>query len=346
MAFAPPITTAKTSGRAQQKAPALNARPRDRAADAQATYVAAQPAAERKRAASAASFSFARLAIAAPSSSVVDASSVGGQVAVERSVDPHIAQSIPDTALLDSSGDNPVTHLHEHASIAAQIRLRTPPSSQAKLAIGPVDDEFEQEADRVADAVMRMATPPAADDRPAIRSAGPWIQRKCEACGADGDEPCTCVQRKVESSPPAARRDHAPPALPTGGQPLSSRDRRFFEPRFGADFSRVRIHSDAAAAEMAQALHARAFTVGGHIVFGAGRFTPETQDGRRLLAHELTHVVQQEHRPNTIQRQTEPATDPRIVVTPTKGGVNITIAADTKLEGGEIYVLTVSTASA
>ncbi len=170
------------------------------------------------------------------------------------------------------------------------------------------------------------------------------IKRKCAACGADGDEPCACVQGKAESSPPAtlaAISDHTPSALRTGGQPLSSRDRRFFEPRFGADFSRVRIHSDAAAAEMAQALHARAFAVGGHIVFGAGLFSPETQDGRRLLAHELTHVVQQEHRPHAVQRQAEPAADPKIVVTPTKEGVNISITADTKLEGSEVFVLTV-----
>ena len=203
---------------------------------------------------------------------------------------------------------------------------------------------FEQEADRVADAVMRMSTPPAADGGPVIRSTGPRIQPKCAACGAGGDEPCTCVQRKAESSEPAplaAISDRAPTVLHTGGQPLSSRDRRFFEPRFGADFSRVRIHSDTTAAEMAQALHARAFTVGGHIVFGAGLFTPETQNGRRLLAHELTHVVQQEHRPHAVQRQAEPATEPRIVVTPTKEGVNITITADTKLEGSEVFVLTV-----
>src|SRR6266478_5375813 len=125
-------------------------------------------------------------------------------------------------ALLDgaSSGDNRVAHLRERTPWAARIRLRTPPRSQAKLAIGPVDDEFEQEADRVADAVMRMATPPAADDSPAIRSAGPRIQRKCAACGADGDDTCTCVQRKAESSAPAppavSTTDHAPSALRTG----------------------------------------------------------------------------------------------------------------------------------
>ena len=200
---------------------------------------------------------------------------------------------------------------------------------------------FEQQADGVADAGMRMATPPTVAQFPTIRSAGPRIQRTCTACGAGGDKPSTCVQREAVSSPPAPISDNAPSVLRTGGQPMSSHDRRFFEPRFGADFSRVRIHSDAPAAEMAQALQARAFTVGGHIVFGAGLFTPDTQDGRRLLAHELTHVVQQEHRPQVVQRQAEPATDPKVVVTPTKEGVRITITADTKLEGNEVFVLTV-----
>ncbi len=273
-------------------------------------------------------------------------------------------------ALLDgaSSGDNRVAHLHERAPIAARIRLRTPPRSQAKLAIGPVDDEFEREADRVADAVMRMATPPAADDGPAIRSAGPRIQRKCAACGADGDEPCTCVQRKAESSPPAplaAISDHAPSVLRTGGQPsaptaaprdaprsvaaalagparqLDSPARAFFESRLGVDLGTVRVHDHPRAAASAQELAARAYTVGSDIVFAAGRYQPATTAGRELLAHELAHVFQQEHRPHAVQRKAEPATDPRIVVTPTKEGVNITITADTKLEGSEVYVLTV-----
>jgi hypothetical protein len=346
MAFAPPIATA-ISAKAQQKLPPLNTRLRDRVVS-EATHVATERSAEEARLAPAASFSFARLAIAAPGSTV-GVSPADGQVAFGRTdreagrtagqaLDGPAAQALLDAT---SSGYTPIAHLQEGASTAARIRLRTPPGSLSNFAIGPVDDEFEQEADRVADEVMRMATPPAADNGPAIRSAGPRIQRKCEACGADNDEPCTCVQRKAESASPAVIRSDAPSALRGGGQPLSSRERQFFEPRFGADFSRVRIHSDAAAAEMAQSLRARAFTTGGHIVFGAGRFTPETQDGRRLLAHELTHVVQQQRRPHAIQREAEPAADPRIVVTPTKQGVNITITADTKLEGGEVYVLTV-----
>src|SRR5439155_15454735 len=77
------------------------------------------------------------------------------------------------------------------------------------------------------------------------------------------------------------------------GQPLPTSVRAFFEPRFEHDFSQVRVHTDAHAAESAQAVQALAYTVGSDIVFGAGQYAPATTAGQRLLAHELTHVVQQ-----------------------------------------------------
>ena len=92
------------------------------------------------------------------------------------------------------------------------------------------------------------------------------------------------------------------------GRPLAQPLRDFFAPRFGHDFSGVRIHTDARAAELAGAIQARAFAVGQEIVFGDGEFAPETSRGRQLMAHELTHVVQQERgaaqsSPGTIRRQ-------------------------------------------
>ena len=75
--------------------------------------------------------------------------------------------------------------------------------------------------------------------------------------------------------------------------PLSQSERTFFEPRFGADFSQVRVHADSKAAEMASAVNARAFTVGQDIVFGTVKYQPSVSEGRSLLAHELTHVIQQ-----------------------------------------------------
>src|SRR6185295_4906502 len=78
-----------------------------------------------------------------------------------------------------------------------------------------------------------------------------------------------------------------------GGAPLSNELRSYFAPRLGYDFSHVRIHDDGAAASAARAVQARAYTVGRDIVFGAGEFAPATREGRRLLAHELVHVMQQ-----------------------------------------------------
>jgi Domain of unknown function (DUF4157) len=77
------------------------------------------------------------------------------------------------------------------------------------------------------------------------------------------------------------------------GQPLDAGTRAFMEARFGHDFSRVQVHCDARAAESADAVKARAYTVGDDIVFGRGEYAPSTAKGRRLMAHELTHVVQQ-----------------------------------------------------
>src|SRR5262249_62030497 len=89
-------------------------------------------------------------------------------------------------------------------------------------------------------------------------------------------------------APPLVERVLASP----GGE-LERRERESFEPRLGRDFSGVRIHVDSAAAESARAVGAHAYAAGSHVVFGAGRYRPETDDGRRLLAHELVHVVQQ-----------------------------------------------------
>jgi hypothetical protein len=99
------------------------------------------------------------------------------------------------------------------------------------------------------------------------------------------------------ASTPANRQKIAPTivhdVLRSPGQPLNAETRAFFEPRFGQDFSHVRAHTDARAAKSADAVNALAYTVGQDIVFGAGRYMPETQAGRKLLSHELTHTVQQ-----------------------------------------------------
>jgi hypothetical protein len=85
-------------------------------------------------------------------------------------------------------------------------------------------------------------------------------------------------------------------SLKGGGQPLTASTRSFFESRFGADFSHVRVHTDSKAAETASSINAKAFTKGRDVVFNSGQYSPGTSSGKRLLAHELTHVVQQGER--------------------------------------------------
>lgn len=82
-------------------------------------------------------------------------------------------------------------------------------------------------------------------------------------------------------------------SLRGGGRPLPESSRAFFEPRFGVDFSNVRVHTDAQAAGIARSINARAFTVGKDVAFGGGQYSPETIEGKKLLAHELTHTLQQ-----------------------------------------------------
>jgi len=131
------------------------------------------------------------------------------------------------------------------------------------------------------------------------------LQRKC-ACGGSTSsggecEDCkkkseTTVQRKTSTASPQGST-LAPPivheVLRSPGQPLDAPTRAFFEPRFGHDFSRVRVHTDEQAAESARAVSALAYTVGDQVAFASGEYDPRTRPGQILLAHELTHVVQQ-----------------------------------------------------
>ena len=131
------------------------------------------------------------------------------------------------------------------------------------------------------------------------------LQRKC-ACGQHtiaGGECDGCskkdplLQRATRNSETETRNSGGVPqivheVLRSSGQPLETATRAFFEPRFGHDFSHVRVHTDSKASESARAVNALAYTVGRDVVFEAGQFAPHTNAGRRLMAHELTHVVQ------------------------------------------------------
>ena len=127
----------------------------------------------------------------------------------------------------------------------------------------------------------------------------PLVQRKC-ACGnsTDHEQQCeSCKQKDVQRKAAGGTRPAAPSivheVVGSGGRPLDTTTRTFFESRFGHDFGAVRIHDDTQAARSASAINADAYTVGNHVAFGQGGYAPGSRDGLRLLAHELTHVVQQ-----------------------------------------------------
>jgi hypothetical protein len=145
------------------------------------------------------------------------------------------------------------------------------------------------------------------------------LQRSCDCDNSAG---CECGQQAP--SLPWLQRQAGPAgsATPSGGaaaaalrgigsgRPLDVGSRSFMEPRFGRDFSDVRIHTDAAAADAARVLNAEAFTVGRDIHFAEGRYRPDTSPGRRLLAHELTHTVQQEGGQGVVARAVSGVSEP------------------------------------
>ncbi len=170
--------------------------------------------------------------------------------------------------------------LHQSIGNRAVQRLIQSHYIQAKLQVSTPGNQYEQEADRVADTVMRTPDPRGNSEvtisnRPQISS----LNRKCSEC-----------EKEVSREPGMESQIER---LRGGGQQLPQPLRAYFEPRFGHDFGGVRLHTGSHAVEAAQKINAKAFTVGNDVAFGAAEYSPETGAGKRLLAHELTHVIQQ-----------------------------------------------------
>jgi hypothetical protein len=165
---------------------------------------------------------------------------------------------------------------------------------QKKLKIGKPNDRYEQEADSVADKVMRM----------------PETKVQRQPMGEDKEEEPLQTKRTGDNTPKVTSSIESQiNSLGGGGRALSQSERAFFEPRFGHDFNDVKVHTDSRAAELARDVNAKAFTVGHDVVFDTGQYSPETMQGKRLLAHELTHVTQQGAAP-LLQRQTKEKVHP------------------------------------
>ena len=188
----------------------------------------------------------------------------------------------------DSERAIPCAGVQQNAGNFAVQRLFKSGSVQAKLSISQPDDPYERQADRVADAITSTAEPMLARKCASCESTG----SSCASCAAEPEE---TIQRKIESS--ASTASASTPANPVhsldAGEPLHRATRAMMEPRFGSDLSQVRVHADARAAESARSVNALAYTVGRDIVFGAGQYAPQTSTGQKLLAHELTHFMQQ-----------------------------------------------------
>jgi hypothetical protein len=167
-------------------------------------------------------------------------------------------------------------------------------------------DPDEREAQRVAETVTRGGSV-AGWSFSSIPVAPDSAVQHARTCGCGGTCP-ECRRARLNRSSrssgaaPSTGTAHVDGAVRTVGRPLSKSARAFFEPRLNADLSDVRVHTDAAAARSADALDAHAYALGSHVVFGEGEYRPDSEAGRRLLAHELAHVVQQERSGERIQR--------------------------------------------
>lgn len=266
-----------------------------------------------------------------------------------------------------SSPLHPALHLHQTLGNRAVARML-----QAKLKVGQPNDQYEQEADRVAEQVTNMPEPVGGNGKAASGASGvvqrdlaegrslqradmkdeeevqrqpleeedkkiqrqeeeeeqvnrqpleeedKKMQRKEEEEEQVSRQPLKEEDKKInrkeeeeESVQTKAAAQQAPGISPKvesnihamkgAGKALPETSRAELEPRFGYDFSDVRIHSDTRSAETAQALKARAFTVGHDIAFNSGEYAPESASGKKLLAHELTHVIQQDGQTGTLR---------------------------------------------
>lgn len=189
----------------------------------------------------------------------------------------------------------------------APARQAAVPAVQLKMAVSKPGDKLEQEADKMADNVMRMPTPApiAGKEEKLQRQPEEKLQKKEE----DKIQKAAMPEEKIQKAPATEEKlqrkssDDAPSVDITlqsaiqseasGGQPLSSDVRSSMESRFGADFSNVRIHNDTESAILSNQLKARAFTYRNHIFFAPDQYQPGTSEGKQLIAHELTHTLQQ-----------------------------------------------------
>ena len=187
---------------------------------------------------------------------------------------------------------NSSSYLHRHRPFFNNES--STPFFQTKLTIGQAGDKYEQEADAMADHVVN-------------RSSMPSIQQKCASCEQEDKSVLPKLQKMGEEEEEEMQMKSNGNSASTASQELSSQlessrgsgnvlpdhTRAEMESNFGVDFSNVRVHTGQQAVQMNQSLNAQAFTHGNNVYFNQGKYQPDTTEGRKLIAHELTHTIQQ-----------------------------------------------------
>ncbi len=227
-----------------------------------------------------------------------------------------------DSGWSANKNSNEIQRLKRHGSQPPQTLSRQleGPQVQPKLEISEPDDRYEREAEQVAEQVVNRSDPgsPNETDEVSQLKTNPGKQPmydRCKKRSHDGNSlDCTDCEDTIQSKETSeghqeTETTQANATIPPGssGKQLSTTARSYMEPRFNADFSDVRVHTGPEADRRARSIHALAFTVGRDVVFRSGAYQPGTRTGKRLLAHELTHVVQQSNSTDRIFRACDPS---------------------------------------
>ena len=195
----------------------------------------------------------------------------------------HTSISSP-TPTVSPAAAKDVMPVPEQVQNKQAIRLLHEMDIQRKLSVGAADDPLEKEADDMADKIMRMPNPEPIN----FSTAENVVHRKCSECEKEEE-----LQRKESNGETVSASQIVQDVLSSPGRSLDTDTRSFMEPRFNYDFSNVKIHDNGIAAKSAGSVNALAYTSGNNIVFNSGLYNTNSDSGKRLLAHELTHVVQQ-----------------------------------------------------
>jgi hypothetical protein len=204
-----------------------------------------------------------------------------------------------------------ITHIESKPKTTTKSSSFFKPTIQKKLNVGSANDSYELEADNIANKVMRMSEA----SQQNVSHTGALVQRKCTGCEeekihkkslAENITPLIQCASNSESGGQAPK--HVESQINSsrgGGSVMDHKTKNFMEGRFGTDFSDVKIHTGSEAVQMSRELNAQAFTVGNDIYFNEGKYSPNSDSGKHLLAHELTHTIQQqfELQRKIIQRQ-------------------------------------------